>query len=135
MCSSDLAGRTIAVRVNNEAKACLDDVALNAQRQADASVVLVGNAASREHMGTRMAAERAENAKEYLVKEKGIDPSRIQVRTGNADAKEVNDYLVPAGANFDNDVQGTQPVNESELHAHPRHHYHHHHHHAAAATK
>src|ERR1700735_4599929 len=32
-------------RVDNEAKACLDDVALNAQQKADASVVVVGNSA------------------------------------------------------------------------------------------
>lgn len=115
-------------RVDNEAKACLDDVALNAQRQPDANLVLVGNAAPGERDAASKAAWRAENAKEYLVKDKGIDASRIQVRTDNAGAKEVEDYLVPAGANFDNDVPGTEAVNESELHPVHHHHYYRHHH-------
>ena len=104
-------------RVDNIAKACLDDVALNAQRQPDSTLVLVGNSAPGEPHGAMRAAERAANAKQYLVKDKGIDASRIQVRTGNAGSKEVEDYLVPSGANFENDVPGTEPVNESELHS------------------
>ena len=31
----------------------------------------------------------------------GIDASRITVRTGAGDSKTVEDYLVPAGATFD----------------------------------
>jgi len=122
-------------RVDNEAKACLDDVALNAQRQSDATLVLVGNSAPGERMADHKAAERAENAKQYLVKDKGIDASRIEVRTGNAGAKEVDDYLVPSGANFENDVPGTQPVSQTEMHP-VRHHWHHHYrHHKKAAHK
>ncbi len=113
-------------RVDNVAKACLDDVALNAQRQPDATLVLVGNSAPGERDAAFKSAERAVNAKQYLVKDKGIDASRIQVRTGNSGAKEVEDYLVPAGANFENDIPGTEPVNESELHPHPVHHYYRH---------
>ena len=37
-------------RVDNEAKACLDDVALNLQQQADATAVVVGEAASTRGM-------------------------------------------------------------------------------------
>ncbi len=136
-------------RVNNEAKACLDDVALNAQQKPDATVVLVGNSAptktpktrwEREHWPTaeKQAAQRAVNTKAYLVTEKGIDASRIQVRTGTSGQNEVDDYLVPAGANFDNDVPGTTAVDESLYKAQPRnpvhHHYRHHHHHKAAAS-
>jgi len=56
------------------------------------------------------AAERAVNVKDYLVTEKGIDASRIKsVATGTTDAQEVETYLVPAGANFAADVQGTTP--------------------------
>ena len=91
-------------RVDNEAKACLDDVALNLQQQTDASAVLVGEAASDEKKADTLAAQRAVNTKDYLVKEKGIDPSRISVRTGTQGNKEVENYLVPAGATFDNDV-------------------------------
>ncbi|MBW4043781.1 OmpA family protein [Acidipila rosea] len=122
-------------RVDNEAKACLDDVALNAQRQSDASVVVVGNSGPSEKNGSKLAAQRAVNAKEYLVKEKGIDPSRITARTGNQGSKEVQDYLVPSGANFDNDVQGTTAVDEAAMKAQPRKAAHHHKHKKSAAAK
>lgn len=104
-------------RVDNEAKACLDDVALNLQRSADAKAVLVGNSTSTERNASRNAAERAVNTKAYLVNEKGIDPSRIDVRTGTAGTDSVQNYLVPSGANFDNDVQGTTPVDTSTIKA------------------
>jgi outer membrane protein OmpA-like peptidoglycan-associated protein len=121
-------------RVDNEAKACLDDVALNAQRSSDATVVVVGNATADETAAPapkkgkkraaavpeNLAAQRAVNTKDYLVKEKGIDASRIQVRTGSAGAKEVENYLVPAGATFDTDVPGTTAVDESAVTAQPR---------------
>ena len=122
-------------RVDNEAKACLDDLALNAQRSADASLTLVGNAAANDQPMTKgkhgrkmaatmtpekLAAQRAVNTKDYLVKEKGIDASRISVRTGTKGTNEVDDYLVPAGANFDNDVPSTTAVDESTLKAQPR---------------
>ena len=62
-------------RVDNDAKGCLDDVALNAQRSSDASLVVVGNSTS----DAALAAQRAVNTKAYLVTEKGIDASRISV--------------------------------------------------------
>jgi hypothetical protein len=102
-------------RVDNEAKACLDDVALNLQRQSDATAVVVGNSATDEKQGPKLAAQRAVNTKDYLVKEKGIDASRVQVRTGTEAGKQAQNYLVPAGANFDNDVQGTTQVNEDSV--------------------
>jgi hypothetical protein len=102
-------------RVDNEAKACLDDVALNLQRQSDATAVVVGDSATGEKNGPKLAAQRAVNTKDYLVKEKGIDASRVQVRTGSEPGKQVQNYLVPAGANFDNDVQGTTQVNEESV--------------------
>lgn len=136
-------------RVDNDAKGCLDDVALNLQRNADATLVVVGNSAPvpeargrhRRHEETAadLAGQRAVNTRDYLVTEKGIDASRIQVRTDNSGNNEVQDYLVPSGANFDNDVPGTTAVNAPPVK--PRHepaHHHvvrHHHHKAAAATK
>jgi outer membrane protein OmpA-like peptidoglycan-associated protein len=88
-------------RVNNEAKACLDDIALNLQNASDAKVAVVGNSASSEKMGKKLAAERAVNTKEYLVKEKGVDSSRITVYTGTEDGKTVSSTLVPTGATLD----------------------------------
>lgn len=131
------------VRVDNEAKACLDDVALNLQRSADAKAVLVGSSAPNEKHADTQAAERAVNTKAYLVNEKGIDPSRIDVRTGTAGSDTVQNYLVPAGATFDNDVQGTTPVSgdiKASKNAYGHGHatstapHHHHHHKAAGAT-
>jgi len=112
-------------RVDNEAKACLDEVALNAQQKPDATVVVVGEAGPQEapakgkkkHAPTvdNLAAQRAVNTKDYLVKEKGIDASRVSVRTGTQTVNEVENYLVPAGATFDSDVTGTTPVDESTV--------------------
>jgi len=83
--------------VDNEAKACLDEVALDLQRLPDAKAVLVGSSNAKEKEDTAkeakralknknvkvvdMAAQRAVNAKEYLVTDKGIDASRIKRRT------------------------------------------------------
>jgi outer membrane protein OmpA-like peptidoglycan-associated protein len=116
-------------RVDNEANAFLDGVALSLQKQPDAKAVVVGEASAAERAKTEkeqkaalknkhlkvedLAAQRAVNAKGYLVTEKGIDAARISARTGTADSQTVEIYLVPAGANFDADVAGTTPVTET----------------------
>jgi len=121
--------RNRPTRVDNEAKACLDEVALDLQKQSDATVVIVGNSDAKEKAKTAKeeefaqkhkhakvmdaAAERAVNAKEYLVTEKGIDATRVSVATSTEDGKKVEDYLVPAGASFTVDVSGTTQVDES----------------------
>ena len=123
-------------RVNNEAKACLDGIALQLQQNPDAKLVVVGEADAKEQARTAreaafaqnhkhakvvdLAAERAVNTKEYLVTEKGIDASRVGVVTGQADGQTVEDYLVPSGASFTADVHGTTPVDESEVKAQVR---------------
>jgi len=76
---------------------------------------VVGEAAPDEKKAETLAAQRAVNTKDYLVKEKGIDASRITTRTGTQGNKEVENYLVPAGASFDNDVTGTTAVDESTV--------------------
>jgi outer membrane protein OmpA-like peptidoglycan-associated protein len=105
-------------RVDNEAKACLDDIALNMQRSSDAKLAVVGNAASTEKTGAKLAASRAVNTKEYLVTEKGIDASRISVYTGSQDGKTVASTLIPTGATLD--TTGLTPVDESAVKAVPR---------------
>jgi len=123
-------------RVNNEAKACLDEVALDLQKQSDAKAVVVGASDAKEkeklakeeklalkHKHLKVvdpAAERAVNTKDYLVSEKGIDASRISVVTSATDAQTVEDYLVPSGASFTADVAGTTPVDEAAVKAQPR---------------
>ncbi len=105
-------------RVDNEAKACLDDISLNLQRTSDAKLAIVGSAAGGEKMGSKLAAERAVNTKDYLVKEKGIDASRISVYTGTTDGKTVTTTLIPAGATMDN--TGVTAVDESAVKVQPR---------------
>jgi outer membrane protein OmpA-like peptidoglycan-associated protein len=105
-------------RVDNEGKACLDDLALNLQRTTDAKLAVIGNAASSTKMAPKVAAERAVNTKDYLVKEKGIDASRVMVYTGSQDANTVSDILVPSGATLD--MTGLTPVDESTVKAQPR---------------
>ena len=109
-------------RVDNEAKACLDEVALALQKQSDAKAVVVGDSTAAEKTPPKgkkhakvedLAAERAVNTKDYLVVEKGIDASRISVATGTADEQKTENYLVPSGATFANDVTGTTPVDET----------------------
>ncbi len=85
-------------RVDNEAKGCLDDIALTLNQRSDANLVIVGNMSSKETSDA--AAERALNARQYLTEEKGIDPSRIQLRIGEPVGKTVTNTLVPAGATF-----------------------------------
>jgi len=86
------------VRVDNEAKGCLDDIALSMNKQTDARLVLTGNAVTGDKPNA--AAERTLNARQYLMQEKGIDPSRIDLRTGDASEKTVTTTLVPPGATF-----------------------------------
>ena len=95
-------------RVDNTAKAILDDVALRLQREADARAVIVGFADPKELKPTTLAAERAANAKEYLAKEKGIDPSRIEIRTSSGGGMKADTWLVPAGAALN--LPGTEVV-------------------------
>jgi outer membrane protein OmpA-like peptidoglycan-associated protein len=105
-------------RVDNEAKACLDDIALNLQRTSDAKLAVVGDKDSAEKKGDQLAAERAVNAKAYLVTEKGIDAGRISVYTGSENGKTVTTTLIPAGATLT--TTGITPVDESAVTAKPR---------------
>jgi hypothetical protein len=112
-------------RVDNQAKAVLDDDALALQRSPDAKIALVGNEDSKEAAADAKrkkpaltAAERAVNTKEYLVQDKGIDPSRITVYTGSGDSQTVDQFLVPAGATLN--TAGDTPVDETTVKAVPR---------------
>lgn len=96
-------------RVDNEAKACLDDIALNLQRESTGHLVVVGNYSEDEQPAS--AAKRTLNVRQYLVNEKGIDPSRIDLRVGAKSGRNVTDVFVPAGATY-NDT-GTSPVDPS----------------------
>jgi outer membrane protein OmpA-like peptidoglycan-associated protein len=95
-------------RVDNEAKACLDEITLNLQRNSDANLAIAGNASSGEKGGRKLAVERAVNTKAYLVREKGIDSTRIAIYSGSQDGKMVSATLIPTGATLD--TTGLTPV-------------------------
>ena len=100
-------------RVDNEAKAILDDVALRLQRDADAKAVIIGNSAADEKNGASLAQQRAVNTMAYLTAEKGIDPGRLELRTGNAGTATSEIWIVPTGATFDQ--PGTQTFDASKV--------------------
>lgn len=95
-------------RVDNAAKAALDDVALRLQQDATARAVIVGSATStevnRRHLSdaatTRLAEERAVNAKAYLVQEKGIAADRVEVRQTTDNPHQAEVWVVPQGASY-----------------------------------
>lgn len=108
-------------RVDNTCKAILDDVAKNLQQNADNKLVIVGNSAPEEKR-KNLAAERAVDAKAYLTggeAKQGIDPSRIETRTGSAGTPTAEFWVVPAGANFSG--EGTQSVDENKVKPIPDH--------------
>jgi len=106
--------RARPVRVNNEAKGCLDDIALTMNQRTDAQLFIIGNSSPDDH--AQAAAERALNIRQYLTQEKGIDPARIYVRTGNTSGRTARTVLVPAGATFND--SGTQTFDEGAVKRH-----------------
>jgi hypothetical protein len=98
-----------SARINNEHKACLDEIALRLQQDPRALVVIDGHRDSSERVG--ISVTRINNAKAYLVTEKGIDAARITLRNfGDTCPHESGDpnlnrrvefYIVPDGASVD----------------------------------
>ncbi|HKB69243.1 MAG TPA: OmpA family protein [Thermoanaerobaculia bacterium] len=70
-------------RLSNIAKAVLDRVAARLKDDLHATVVVTGypDESTPERRRERLASQRAENAKEYLVTRHGIDAARISTRT------------------------------------------------------
>ncbi len=107
-------------RVNNEAKACLDEIALGLQRSPDTTLAIIGNTKVKRSGRNTLAAQRAVNTKAYLVKEKGIDASRIKVYTGIDNGNTVTNISVPLGATLSN----KDYILIDERHVKPSHHRH-----------
>jgi outer membrane protein OmpA-like peptidoglycan-associated protein len=82
--------------VDNRSKAILDDVALKLQQDPASTAVLYGAADPSE--AARLGAQRADNAKTYLTKSKGIDPQRLQTKPGATPGRTVDVWTVPPGA-------------------------------------
>ena len=109
-------------RVDNAAKGMLDRYADALAAAPDATGVVVGYDSADERMAKKhrkalpdLAGHRTVNIKAYLVDEKGIDPKRIEVRTGTVDAQKAILWIVPAGAAFDSN--NTASVDESQVKA------------------
>jgi outer membrane protein OmpA-like peptidoglycan-associated protein len=109
-------------RVDNEAKGELDRYADALAAAPDAKGVVVGHASAKEdravQAGRNFAAQRAVNTKDYVTKEKGIDPARIEPRIGGGDEQKVELWIVPAGTTFSQ--TGTTVVDEVKVKAVPR---------------
>jgi hypothetical protein len=83
-------------------------------RDSSAILVVVGKHDPGEK--PEAAAERTLNVKQYLTDEKGINPSRIEVRTGESTGRSVDNVLVPAGASWD--TGGTASFDPSRIQRH-----------------
>ena len=109
-------------RVDNTCKAALDDVALRLQQDPEAKLVVVGNAEPSEKR-KNLAAERAADVKFYVSSgeaKQNIDPSRIEVRTGNEGTAVTEHWIVPSGATFP-EAGSTTPVDETKVKPIPDH--------------
>jgi hypothetical protein len=122
--------RYIPWRVDNVAKAILDDDASALKNDPGAKLVIVGYADGEEppKVGKgkkaepmNLAAQRAVNAKAYLVAAppdgQGVDPSRIEVRTGAGKQHQADIFWVPQGADVSSStlLQSTVPVDETKV--------------------
>jgi OmpA family len=116
--------KDIPWRVDNEAKAILDDDASALKNDPNAKLVIVGYADGekgpmegngKKRHAMDLAAQRAVNAKAYLVQQQGIDPGRIEVRKGTGKDHGADIFWVPQGADINTAplLQGTTPVDES----------------------
>lgn len=88
-------------RVDNEAKGCLDDIALTLQHDSASHLVIVGNYADGET--PEAGTDRSKNVRQYLTDEKGIDAARIDLATGSNSGRTATNVLVPAGATYAGD--------------------------------
>jgi len=96
-----------ASRLNNVDKACLDDVDQRLKADPRARVVVIGHSDTKETT-KNIAQSRAEAVRDYLVRERGIDTARIEVRAATASVgadataqtsnRRVEVWFVPEGA-------------------------------------
>lgn len=94
--AGDFVFQANSARVDNKAKAILDGIALRMNREANSTVLVVGYSALEEKPTLGLA--RANNAKTYLTKDKGIDAARVTTSDGGKGGRRVEIWFVPAGA-------------------------------------
>ncbi len=111
-------------RVDNTAKAILDDDATALKNDPNGKIVIVGYADNeppvyqgkgKNKQPMDLAAQRAVNAKAYLVQQQGIDASRIEVRKGTGKDHTADVIWIPQGADTNScaNLQNTTPVDEA----------------------
>lgn len=103
---TDINFRPSSAYVDNRAKAVLDDVALKLQNDPNARVMISGSAGAKEKGAKRLPGLRAANAKNYLVRDKAVDPNRVIVQTNTSGEHSAEIWFVPQGA----PVPGEQPA-------------------------
>ena len=91
---------------NNVCKRVLDDLAVRLQAEPKAKCVLVGFADPKERGASKLAAQRAENARKYLGQKSGVDAARVEVRSAAGTESEgkqnrrLDVVWVPDGATY-----------------------------------
>ncbi len=104
LCSLTFTGNTARANdLDGGGMVCLDSVAMTLNQDPAARLVIVGNHPADEEIG--MAQQRAENARVYLTQQKGIDPTRVDIRVVSNPAKTVSTVLLPPGVVFDSTAQ------------------------------
>jgi len=91
---------------DNVCKRNLDDVAVRLQSDPKSKVVLVGYADPHEARAAKLAGERAASGQKYLQDKKGVDASRVEVRTAAGEPgagkenRRVDIVFVPDAASY-----------------------------------
>jgi hypothetical protein len=88
-------------RLNNIDKSVLDDMATRLRQDPGSRLLIVGHAEQGERNADVLSRRRAEAVKAYIVKERGIDASRIVTRgAGAGGGRRADLTFVPDGADM-----------------------------------
>jgi hypothetical protein len=82
-----------SARIDNRCKAVLDDIALQMGTNPKATLKITGLDAGKGKQAEKRAALRAENAKTYLVKTRGVDATKITLSSSLGTESKV-DYAL-----------------------------------------
>ncbi|MEO5761815.1 MAG: OmpA family protein [Vicinamibacteria bacterium] len=90
-----------STRLNNMDKSVIDDMATRLRQDPASRLLIVGYAETGERNPDVLSRKRAEAVKAYMVKERGIDASRIITRgAGAAGGRKADLTFVPDGADM-----------------------------------
>jgi outer membrane protein OmpA-like peptidoglycan-associated protein len=96
--TNECAFKRNSARVDNACKAMLDDLALRLQGDPQSTASIIGFADAGERGAEALAARRAENTRTYLTRDKGIDATRVQVKSNSEGGAKADLWQIPAGA-------------------------------------